>query len=74
MDDKRLLADWLGAYQKIPAPDAMVKEMPDPARARANMERVVAGNLGSLPFETETATFTALLHELAPAALKGEKP
>ncbi|MEK9753425.1 MAG: hypothetical protein VW338_09475 [Rhodospirillaceae bacterium] len=74
MDEKRLLADWLGAYQAVPDPDAMVAEFPDPARARANLARVIDGNLAALPFETETATFTALLHELAPRELKAGEP
>ncbi len=70
MDEKRLLTDWLGAYQDIKDADAMVAELPDPARARAGLSRVVGANMADLPFETETASFVALLHALAPATLK----
>ncbi len=70
MDDDRPLAEWLRAYQAIDAPDAMLKDLPDPAKTRTGIERTVEGNLDGLAFETEAASFVVLLHKLAPSELK----
>jgi len=71
MDDNRPLADWLRGFQGIDDPETMLKDLPDPSRTRAGLGALVEGNLGRLTFETENAAFDKLLHDLAPAALKG---
>ncbi len=69
--DLAAITEWLQRYQGIPK--AAGQNVPiDPSRTAGGVSSLLQSQLADLDFDSEPAQYLRMLHELAPAELRGD--